>query len=111
MKRLLFAALFALGVAAPAWAQQRLGTPSWATAQVSVLSSATRVAVRKPTRNAVTVITTGTNQVYCGPDNTVAAGTGTPINPSANSAITIQTTAEVWCIASSTQTVAVMESF
>lgn len=105
-------ALFALVVVGePSWSQQVRGTPAWRTAQVSVAVTATLVATNNPNRSRVMVITTGTNQVYCGPDNTVTALTGIPIAPTAFSNISIDTIAPVWCIAASTQTVAVAESY
>lgn len=109
--RIILLGLAAWMLAFPAIAQQNLGTPAWRTAQVSVAVTATLVATNNPNRSRVLVITTGTNQVYCGPDNTVSSTTGIPIAPTAFSNISIETAASVWCIAASTQTVAVAESF
>lgn len=110
MKRIVLAAALLL-LAGAAVAQQPSNQRFWRTSQVSVATSATLVAVNTPTRSAVTITTVGTNQVYCGNSNAVTAGNGQPINPTANSSITIPTSAAVWCIAASAQTVAVMESY
>ncbi len=95
----------------PASAQMDDSSRNWRTSQVSVGTSATLVASILPTRRQIMITTTGTAQVYCGPDNTVTAATGTPIANVAFSAISLPTTAAVWCIAASAQTVAVAESF
>lgn len=113
--RLIYAFLISCAVmafAAPvALSQQSSGTLRWSTTQVNVGTSATLVAPNRPTRVTVRVQTNGTNQVVCGPDNTVIAGTGIPINPTANSYFEVNTTAEVWCIAAAAQGVAVMENY
>lgn len=109
--RTILLALAAWILAFPAGAQQIRGTPAWRTAQVSVAVTATLVATNNPNRSRVLIVTMGTNQVYCGPDNTVTALTGIPIAPTAFSNISIETIAPIWCIAASTQTVAVAESF
>lgn len=102
----------ALGpLAAPASAQMDDSSRNWRTSQVSVGTSATLVASILPTRRQIMVTTLGTAQVYCGSDNTVSAATGMPIANVAFSSISLPTTAAVWCIAASAQTVAVAESF
>lgn len=95
----------------PAFAQMDDSSARWRASQVSVGTSATLVASVTPTRRLIMVTTLGTNQVTCGPDNTVTAGNGQPIAPVANSSITLQTTAAVWCIAAVAQAVAVAETF
>lgn len=110
-KSILFAAA-ALAVMAPsAGAQQVRGTPSWRPAQVTVGTAATQVVGNNPNRARVLIITIGTNQVTCGPDNTVTATTGVPIAPVAYSNISLDTLAQVWCIAAANQVVAVVETF
>lgn len=84
---------------------------NWRTAQVSVATTATLVADTLPTRRRVLITTTGTNQVTCGPTNAVTAGNGQPIAPVAYSTISIETSATVWCIAATTQVVAVTENY
>lgn len=111
MMRFILGVVLALGLSSAALAQADIAARNWRTSQVSVATSATLVAAITPTRRKVMVTTTGTNQVTCGPANTVTAGNGQPIAPTANSSITIETSAEVWCIAASTQAVAVMENY
>jgi hypothetical protein len=106
--------LASLLLISPAIAQQQLGTKFFRTKQVSVPTTAggVQVADTAPTRSRVTITTTGTNQVWCGPDNTISAANGTPIPATASSAITFDTTAQIWCIAvSSAQVVSVAETF
>ena len=111
MKRILGLALAGILFSTQAFAQADIAARNWRTSQVSVLTSATQVASITPTRRRILITTTGTNQVYCGPDNTVSSSTGQPIANTANSFISIETTAAVWCIAAVAQTVAVMESY
>jgi hypothetical protein len=101
----------ALMYAAPASAQMDDASAQWRASQVSVAVTATLVAPVTPSRRSITVTTTGATQVTCGPDNTVTAANGQPIAPVAFSSISLSTTAAVWCIAASAQTVAVSETF
>lgn len=109
--RFLYAAAVLIGLSSPAAAQMDDSSSRWRSSQVSVTTSATLVAPITPSRRQVMVTTLGTAQVYCGPDNTVTSSTGTPIANVAFSSISLPTTAAVWCIAASAQTVAIAESF
>lgn len=84
---------------------------NWQAKQVTVAVTATLVADLLPTRRRVLITTLGTNQVTCGPTNAVTAGNGQPIAPVAYSNISIDTSAQVWCIAGVAQAVAVTENY
>lgn len=88
------------------------GAPNIATAQVSVTTGNISVAALRALRRAITITNvTGTSAIYCG-NTGVSTSTGTYLGASAGSAITLNTTAAVFCtVAATTQTVTVVETY
>jgi len=100
--------LLAGPLSAPA---QELKTNNFASSQVSVLTTATQVALNRQ-RASVTVVNMGTNQVCFGSSNTVTLANGVCIPGTVGASITIPYNGQVWGIAqTSATTVSVMDLY
>lgn len=88
------------------------GAPNLTIAQVSVTTSDTAVVSARALRRSVTVQqVTGTQNVFCN-QTTATAGNGVVLPPVVGASFTFNTTSAIRCIAiSSTQTVAIAETF
>ena len=75
-----------------------------ATGHVSVLSTATLIATQNLTRSSITIVTSGTDTVWIGIAG-VTTGTGLQLVPIAGAAVTLDTSAAIYGIASTTTTV------
>jgi hypothetical protein len=112
-------ALALLAFASPAAAQYLpVGTDSGATNQVAVTTSATaivssRVGAPRVGRVAITITNiTGSGQLCIGFTNAVTTGTGLCLPAVAGAAVTLNTTAALWGIATvATQTISYAETF
>lgn len=88
------------------------GAPNLATSQASVTTGNISVAGARALRRAITITNvTGTGAAFCG-NTGVTTSTGTYLGATAGSSITLNTTAALFCtVASTTQTVAVAETY
>ena len=82
------------------------------TSQVSVGTTATRIAGANPFRKSLKITNvTGTQLIYLGFSNAVSSSTGDYLHSAAGSNTTIDVSGEIWGIAiTGAQTVSVMES-
>jgi hypothetical protein len=95
----------------PTGASTNAGSSNFATAQVSVTTGNTTIATLRAGRFAITVINTGTNQVFLGVTG-VSITTGVVLPGVVGASVTIPTSAAVFgTVASGTQTVCVLETF
>lgn len=88
------------------------GAPNLATSQASVTTGNISVASARALRRAITITNiTGTSAAFCG-NTGVTTSTGTYLGATVGSSITLNTTAAVFCtVASTTQTVTVVETY
>ncbi|MCI0549650.1 MAG: hypothetical protein L0287_01710 [Anaerolineae bacterium] len=87
-----------------------IGNNSIATGQVSVGTGATLIAAVRSNRRGILVVQHGTTAVYLGASN-VATSTGVLLTGTAGTSIFIPTTAALYGIAGSAQTVSYLEVF
>ena len=87
-----------------------VGTGAMATAQVSVGTGSTLIVAARADRASVTITNLGTVDIYIG-NTGVTAGTGTLLVGTKGAAITIPTTAAVYGIGASAQSVSFMENY
>lgn len=88
------------------------GAPNIATSQASITTGNISAASARALRRAITIVNvTGTGPVYCG-NTGLTTSNGVYLGATAGSSITLNTTAAVFCtVASTTQTVAVVETY
>ena len=111
MRRLVLAGALSLLALAANAQTYHTGPGTMKTSQVSVLATATQVALNRA-RLSVTVENLGTNQVCFGQTNAVTLANGICLPGTVGAAVTIPFTGAVWGIATSgTTTVAVMDIF
>lgn len=87
------------------------GAPNLGTNQVAVGTSATLLVTARPKRRSVLLVNVGGSaKVYIG-TSAVTTATGSYLPAVDGASTSIPTTAEVWAVAASTQTISVMEVF
>lgn len=112
-----FAMSSSAGVAAPAGTSAdptfsaARGTPSGATGQVAIGTTATALVAARASRAAVTIINGTTTPVYIGFTSGVTTGTGALLPGAIGASITIETTAALFGITASSSAISFVETF